>query len=669
MKYSFLFLLFLCLPVASFAQLDYQLDIQLFPEKQLLDATAKITPDNLLLKKAEFTLAADCEVLAIQQSGRDLRYSFSQGLLQVELNTTEQFSIHYRGYFSDPVSTTPIHNEDPSYGVAAVISEQGTFLSASADWYPRLATEKINYQLKVTSPIGTEAISSGRRTSRSGEDGFTQSTWEVDYPLYGLTLSAGPYQVFENLDGGVPIYAYFYAATAHLAPVYLQAAREYLTLYQELFGPYPFHKFAIVENFFPTGYGLPSWTLLGSTVIRLPFIIKTSLGHEIAHSWWGTGVRVDYAQGNWAEGLTTYVADYLYNERTSAHDALEYRLKILRDYAVLVDPDTVFPVSKFMSRNDRASQAIGYGKAALLFHMLRKQVGDKIFWDTLKKIAQERLFTSLAWGDFADDFSAATATEMQPFFMQWLTRTTGPVLELQDVKSEKTAAGYITRGTVVQQPPYYQLGIDIQVSVGSDQIRETIQHGGEAADFSIFTSARPDSVTVDPDTDLFRELSSDEIPATINAIRGSDNLLVLSAGNLSPSEAALQTLLGALRKSALKVEPEDSFSVDEFAQNDLLIFGASERLRPEMLKNGGLFMAELNDEMKNKSAFIVLPNPFNTQHTAAWFLSGDKANDAIVARKIPHYGKYSYLLFEDIHNRLKGTFAPQRNPLKVDLPH
>ena len=96
--------------------------------------------------------------------------------------------------------------------------------------------------------------------------------------------------------------------------------RRYIALYEELIGPYPFQQFSIVENFFPTGYGFPSYTLLGSTVIRLPFIIETSLGHEIAHCWWGNGVLVDDRQGNWCEGLTTYLADYLYKERTSEEE-------------------------------------------------------------------------------------------------------------------------------------------------------------------------------------------------------------------------------------------------------------------------------------------------------------------------------------------------------------
>ena len=110
---------------------------------------------------------------------------------------------------------------------------------------------------------------------------------------------------------------YMFPKSNHLSQSYLDAIAKYISQYEALFGPYPFDKFAVVENFFSTGYGFPSYTLLGSRVIRLPFIIHTSLGHEIAHCWWGNGVYVDYAQGNWSEGLTTYVSDVRFKELAS----------------------------------------------------------------------------------------------------------------------------------------------------------------------------------------------------------------------------------------------------------------------------------------------------------------------------------------------------------------
>ncbi len=69
-----------------------------------------------------------------------------------------------------------------------------------------------------------------------------------------------------------------------------------------------------MENINPTGFGMPTFTLLGTQVLRLPFIKETSLGHEILHSWFGNSIEVRLDSGNWCEGLTTYLADMAYRE-------------------------------------------------------------------------------------------------------------------------------------------------------------------------------------------------------------------------------------------------------------------------------------------------------------------------------------------------------------------
>ncbi|WP_243688632.1 hypothetical protein [Geotalea toluenoxydans] len=161
-------------------------------------------------------------------------------------------------------------------------------------------------------------------------------------------MSAGPYVIQERQLGHLDIYTYLYPQNAGLGKKYLDAAVKYIGMYTELFGPYPFDKFAAVENFFPTGYGYPSYTLMGGTVIRLPFIVDTSFPHEIAHCWWGNGVQVDYREGNWSEGLVTYLADYLLEEKKSPAAARDYRLRLLSDYSSLVKADRDFPLQKFM---------------------------------------------------------------------------------------------------------------------------------------------------------------------------------------------------------------------------------------------------------------------------------------------------------------------------------
>ncbi len=124
------------------------------------------------------------------------------------------------------------------------------------------------------------------------------------------------------------------SSVADLADRYLDRVQRYLDLYDGWIGAYPYSGFAVVSGPFPVGLGFPGLTYMGAQVLRLPFIPDTSLGHEVLHSWWGNGVRTGTG-GNWAEGLTTFMADYTFLERRGADAAREERLAWLRENSIL----------------------------------------------------------------------------------------------------------------------------------------------------------------------------------------------------------------------------------------------------------------------------------------------------------------------------------------------
>jgi len=90
---------------------------------------------------------------------------------------------------------------------------------------------------------------------------------------------------------------------------------------------------------------------------RKKFILYTSLPHEILHNWWGNGVFVDFAKGNWSEGLTAYMADH-FNDEQKGKDK-EYRRKALERYANYAAEGRDIALADFSSRHDEASQAVG----------------------------------------------------------------------------------------------------------------------------------------------------------------------------------------------------------------------------------------------------------------------------------------------------------------------
>ena len=655
----------------------HDLSVRLEPAANMLRATDVVTVTRAEGSHVAFFMAEHLSIDSVTAGGKSLRYTFKNGWLRIPWAPNDhgrELSIVYSGKFDDGAPEEPLNTDNPGFGVSGTIETKGTMLLAGAGWYPMAAKVPSTYRITVDAPKGIVAVTSGTPMGHSSQDGRTISRWSVDQPLRGIPLVAGAYTVSTRRFGNITAATYFTQPLQHLSDAYLDATGGYLQLYQKMFGPYPFGQFAVVENFFPTGYGFPSFTLMGRRVLQLPFIIRTSLGHEIAHCWWGNGVLVDPSQGNWSEGLTSYVADYLYKERQG--EGRSYRLQWLRNYADLVNPSNEFAVSRFSSRVDPATKAVGYDKAAMVFHMLRQLVGDDVFWATLRDIYTRYLFKAISWSDFQDAFETNANLSLEDFFRQWVFQAGAPRLSLADVVAAPTSLGFEVRGTVVQEKPVYELPLDLTLTTEQDDKIHSVMVSGARTPFSFTVTRRPTSLTADPDVNLFRKLHPSEIPPTINAIKGASSVMVVVADDLVAEGSNIaRRLSAAFGLNNARIGSEKDFSVRELRRSDLLFIGKPSNgqwlpadsqqfaVTPEsFLLNGD------GHDRQQSSFFGVFANPQNEDRTAALFIPASLPIAKALSTKIPHYGKYSYLIFNDTRNQVKGTWDVERSPLVVKWP-
>ena len=579
--------------------------------------------------------------------------------------------IQYSVVFDDPVPDLPVSFDNPGFGVTGVITDKGTLLLSGALWYPEIAYSRSTYTLRVEAPAGIVSVAAGRSLGRKTQNGVTASTWEINHPVRGLSLSAARFIVREQTVGDIVAATYFFQDSQYLADRYLEATARYLKLYQNLFGPYPFPKFAVVENFFPTGYGFPSYTLLGSRVLRLPFIIHTSLGHEIAHCWWGNGVYVDYARGNWSEGLTTYVADYLFKESISPEAARQYRLQILRNYATLVDPQNDFPLRSFHGRFSPSSKTIGYDKAAMVFHMLRVMLGEEAFWGALKDLYRKQLFQTTSWHDIQTAFESRGKISLQKFFNQWISQRGAPSLKFDGLVLQGTEGLWKVQGRIIQERPYYRFKADLLLETATQKKIETIHITGKITAFEIESSTKPVKLSLDPIFKIFRRLDPSEIPPSVNSLKGSPSVQVVVADGLeSGAGEVINILKVSLGLKHLEIVSENKTKDLTVFENNILLIGLP--LRKDFLAQVpeqvvlGKKEFKLNNVVFNRDSdvfFGVFPHPFRQGRVVALFLPMTLQFTDLVARKITHYGTYSYLAFSQGQNRDKGIWPTVTSPL------
>ncbi|MDH5258756.1 MAG: M1 family aminopeptidase, partial [Gammaproteobacteria bacterium] len=363
------------------------------------------------------------------------RLHFINDRSQAQEHLINQITLEYTLNINHAVNSGGEEYERSISESPGIIIPAGVYLAGESLWYPRFDNELVTFRLSVRLPADWKSVSQGDRIYVENEKTYHLDTWEEKKAQDDIYLIAAKFQEYSQAAGKVKAMAFLREKDDALAQKYLDVTAQYLQMYQELLGPYPYNKFALVENFWETGFGMPSFTLLGPQIIRFPFILHTSYPHELLHNWWGNSVYVNYAEGNWAEGLTSYLADHLIKEQ-KGQDVL-HRRAVLQKYTNFTQSGGDFPLKDFVSRHNAVTEAVGYGKTLMMFHMLRLKLGDETFARGLQDLYLNYRYKMAGYADIENIFSAVSKQNLKPFFDMWINRTGAPDLQLKNVAVEK----------------------------------------------------------------------------------------------------------------------------------------------------------------------------------------------------------------------------------------
>jgi aminopeptidase N len=433
----------------------------------------------------------------------------------------------YRGVIDDPPKE-PRHLRfvTPSE-TAGHIGPEGAYLSSESQWYPDIEGSLSTFRLSAGVPTGWTVVTQGKQIDQATRDGRSWSTWVVKDRSEALTLVANKFVAKTHEWNGrngqrVELATYFFPDNAGLADEYLDATAKYLDAYVPLLGDYPFEKFAVVENFFASGLGMPSFTLLGSGSIKRHYVQPYALGHEIVHSWIGNSVFNRSGHGNWVEGLTTYLANYYWHELVRDWaQAREQRRLMIDSYSLYVTPEEEYPVAAFTKKSDEKDSAIGYQKAAFVFHLLRHEIGEEPFWRGLKTFVSRFRNRPADWGSLESVFAQVSGRDLRWFFAQWVEQGGAPVLALEPAAAEEvpgTAPSEAWRlaVTISQGGKPFRLKIPLEIETAAATETRWISIGGSEHRAEVRVAYRPSRVRLDPELMVFRRMTRAELPPMLN---------------------------------------------------------------------------------------------------------------------------------------------------------
>ncbi len=648
-----------CAATPRIAHLD--LDVTLDPGSRHFRAVAELAAPE----EFRFTLHAALGVSAAFSDGKPIAAvparrdgDFQEWHLPAPAGA--RLRIEYGGTL--PVLDRALDHRGVLGAMPPMAAEEGSFLHSGSGWYPRPAA-LFSYRVRLSLPAQQRGLAAGRLAAEElphDAGGRYAATFEFEQPADGIDLMAGPYVVREKF---VPrrsaeplrLRTYFYRNLDQLAEDYLEDSRRYIELYSEQIGAYPFAGFSVVASPLPTGFGMPTLTYIGAQVLQLPFIRATSLGHEVLHNWWGNGVYADYATGNWSEGLTTFMADYFYKERDSAAAAREVRLGWLRDFAA-VPAGEHRPLAMFRSRTHGAAAAVGYGKAAMVFFMLRDAIGEDAFNRGIRLFWEQHKFKVASWDDLRAAFEQAANRPLKTFFVQWLQRAGGPAPAIAEARVQNANGKTALALTLTQTAPPYALRVPVEIVTGGRSQTRLIDFDRERQTATLELDGVPEGVRLDPELRLWRVLDREQLPPILRQwiIARAPRLAIVSPG--ADVVLAAQTLARSFFEAPAKIiEPgqttdgtEPTLLIGLQRDVDAALAQLGLPSRPAIVAGRG-------------SAQVWTVQNGNGRAPIAVISVRDAASLTALLRPLPHYGAQSYLVFDGSRAIERGVWpAPGR---------
>jgi hypothetical protein len=541
-----------------------------------------------------------------------------------------------------------------------LISSEMMILSQEIQWLPFLL-DGYSYKIEINQ---TDAPFIYIPSEKSSLCGPNCKLYQETRPQQELYIVLGNYTPYSKEVYGVNLGVALHQADKDLAESYLQLLPDVVARYSQMIGKYPFSEFWVIENLNETGYGMPGFTLLGKSVIRLPFLLKSSLPHEVLHNWLGNSIFVDYQKGNWCEGLTTHLADH-YEQKISLQDS-SYRRNAILDYINFVSENVDFPLIEFQGRHSGSTQAVGYDKSMMLFQMIQDYLGEKVFYQRLQNLFQQFYFQQIGFEQVIKNIFLNDAKE----YTQWLPwiKEKGIVDLSAQVLCEKGKTSLKIKSS--PNNLFYRLEYLKKSNTGTELAFVDILDGHTEIELPKDIS----TIHIDPSFKVFRKLSQGEKPLALSEVFGKKVIYVVVDEDLKVDFDLWKEGV----QSSFPIVFEVITSDEEKSKNSKdLIIHYSNKL-PKSLQESG-YLDQIHVEFKEgqlkiqdqnypttNSAWAVMGKGLSKQ-TLLWVKPQPNMDSKAWGRQLTHYTQMGVLIFKDRKNVFKNTYASGKSDLEIDV--
>lgn len=182
-----------------------------------------------------------------------------------------------------------------------------------------------------------------------------------------------------------------YNLNKNLAHKSTEVAEDSIRIYSDLFGKYPYKGFSVVaSDFYIGGMEYPMMVMIDQSLYteKNKFLLEYVIAHEAAHQWWYSVVGNDEISEPWLDEALTEYSTVLYFENKYGKDTAEKLMETMKEQSKDYKSENIFKATTDYRDSTEYSLNV-YTKGAVALHEVRKEVGDKVFFSTLKEYYRE----------------------------------------------------------------------------------------------------------------------------------------------------------------------------------------------------------------------------------------------------------------------------------------
>ncbi|HKS65943.1 MAG TPA: M1 family aminopeptidase [Candidatus Acidoferrales bacterium] len=511
-----------------FRATNYDVQVQLQPDSQTIAALAKVDfVANQVGRTVLVELHPDLHINSIKDAnGKNLSFQRDNNDpldLTVGLADTatpgKQFTLTFD-------YTGPISNEDdsPTKGLKfGSIDKTSAYLLLPARWFPLTGYPSNRYTgtFKIIVPSSFVVVGTGASAAPTMMPGIGKGPGQAEYvftndqPAPVGSFVAGQLQLTPVQTEGYQFSVYTPPAQASTANAYGQSLAHILSFCADSFGALetqPNLTVAQMPDGSVDGFSAPG-LLLVSAHMWAQKPNEELLAQLAAGQWWGDRVLPATANDVWLTGGLSHYASAMYMEQANGVAGLHQALEDFAVGALMYENETPIGQAQHLQPYSEQYQSVVDDKGAMVYHMLRSELGDDNFSSLLKDFYKQHAGKTAS----LDEFETLAATKLPPpkagdppfnmvaFFSQWLNSTGVPEFKM-DYIVYRTIRGFKTVGKIHQPLETFRMPVEVEVQTEGNPEFKKVLVTGTTSPFEIdtFGKPKPDGIIIDPNNNLLK---------------------------------------------------------------------------------------------------------------------------------------------------------------------